>query len=216
LSVVADSANINGLEVLEFEPRGKAAVADGHLLKGVLVRQADGSVQLISFFVNDRGLADLPAARQLVTEVIATLKPGPRKLVSGAVVQLAGRRRLTLDLPPDYTAYRQQGPDFDVYWIEHLVALDQPAGRLGIYYGDHPQRPAYGLTIRAERAVLFGVDVEWRGSEESVADGSSVIFRREAFVPLSTGQGTLHVFFHAMSDAEFASFQGIAQTARCE
>src|SRR4030095_17237530 len=118
LSVVADSANINGLEVLEFEPRGKAAVADGHLLKGVLVRQADGSVQLISFFVNDRGLADLPAARQLVTEVIATLKPGPRKLVSGAGVQLAGRRRLTLDPPPDYTPYRPRRAEFDAAWTQ--------------------------------------------------------------------------------------------------
>jgi hypothetical protein len=211
LSIAENSETINGLEVLEYEPRGTRAVSDAHLLKAVLVRQVDGSLQSISFFVNDHGLADLPAAHQVATDVVASLRPGSRMLVSGVRGQVAGTR-LTLDLPPGYTAYRQRGPDFDVHWVEHLVTIGQPAGRLGIYAGHHPQRPSAPATSRAERTVLFGVDTEWRAWERT-ADGSAVILWREAFLPSFASGVTMHVFFYALSDDERAAFQRIAETA---
>ncbi|HUO63357.1 MAG TPA: hypothetical protein VMT97_06615 [Terriglobales bacterium] len=212
LSAAPNATNVNGLEVLEYEPRSTARIADANLVKGALIRHPDGSVQSIAFFVNDSGLADLPAARQLVTNMIASLKPGPRQLVTGARVQLAGAS-LDLDLPPDYTAYQQRGPDFDVYWIEHLVTLNQPAGRLGIYSGHHPQRPAHPAAARAQRAVLFGVDVQWRVWEEPSTQGGAVVFHQEAFVPVPAGGLIRHVFFTAVTPAERAAFERIAETA---
>lgn len=212
LSVAPNATNVNGLEILEYEPRGKARIADANLIRGALIRHPDGSVQSIGFFVNDSGLADLPAARQLVTEMIASLKPGPRPLLSGTRAQLAGTN-LNLDLPPDYTAYRQRGPDFDVYWIEHLVTLNQPAGRLGIYSGHHPQRPVHPDAARPQRAVLFGVDVQWRVWEVPATQGGAVIFHQEAFVPVPAGGLVRHVFFQAVTPAERTAFERIAETA---
>lgn len=212
LMVAATSTNVNGLELLEYEPRGKATVPGAHMVKGVLLRQADGSLQSIGFFVNDAGLADLPAARQLVTRVITSLKPGARKLLSGARVRLADTG-LSLDLPPGYTSYAQRGRDFHVHWVEHLVALDKPAGRLGIYSGHHPQRPAAPATARSIPATLFGVQAEWKAWESN--EGTSAVpFRQEAFItsPVAGG-GMLHIFLHAASDAERGAFQRIAESA---
>ena len=210
LSVTPNATSVNSLEILEYEPRGRARIADANLVRGALVRHPDGSVQSIGFFVNDAGLADLPAAQQLVTEMIGSLRPGPRPLLSGTRVHVAGTT-LDLDLPTDYTAYRQRGSDFDVYWVEHLVTLNQPAGRLGIYSGHHPQRPAHPAAARTQRAVLFGVDVQWYTWE--VSRGGAVIFHQEAFVPAPAGGLTRHVFFQAVTPAERAAFERIAETA---
>jgi hypothetical protein len=194
--------NVNGLEVLEFEPRGPAKIADANFIKGLLIRHPDGSLQSMHFFVNDPALADLPAARQLVTEMVASLTPGPRQLLSGMRARL-GDSNFSVDLLPGYTSYWQRGADFDVYWIVPLVEMGQLAGRLGIYSGHHPQRPRHPSNARTQRAVLFGVDTQWYAWEGPANVANAARFHQEAFVLTSgTPELTRHVFF-----AETATFQ---------
>jgi hypothetical protein len=141
VSMVRSEVLASGLEIFQYEPRGPVKIGDANLVSGMLTRHPDGTVQFLGFCVNDAALADLPGPRRLIAEMVASLTPGARPLPSGARVQLAGN--LVLDLLPGYTAYRQEGPDFDVYWIQHLVPMGQPAGRLGLYSGHHPQPPAH-------------------------------------------------------------------------
>jgi hypothetical protein len=95
LLVAPQATNVNGLEVFDYEPRGPAKFGDANFVKGALTRHPDGTVQLIHFFVNDAGLADLPAVRQLIRDMVASLKPGSRQLPSGTRVQV-GAGDLTL------------------------------------------------------------------------------------------------------------------------
>jgi hypothetical protein len=196
----------DGLEVIEFAPQGKASFPNAHLIRGVLLRNRDGTVQQIGFFLNDAGLADRPAADKLVARAIASLKPGARSLVSGRA-RLADTP-LTLTLPARYTAYTQRGPDFRVYWVEHLVSLEERAGRLGIYSGNNPQKAQAPVTARTVPTRLLGVAAEWKMWQEP---GEKVLLRQEAF--LDAGGGRLHVFLTAVSEEERAAFQRIAETA---
>jgi hypothetical protein len=197
----------DGLDVLEFAPKGKASFPNAHLIRGVLLRNRDGAVQQIGFFLNDAGLADRPAADKLVARAIASLKPGARSLVSGQRARLADTP-LTLTLPATYTAYAQRGPDFRVYWVEHLVSLEERAGRLGIYSGSNPQRGQAPATARSVPTTLFGVAAEWKMWQDA---GEKVLLRQEAF--LGSGAGRMHVFLHAVSEEERAALQRIAESA---
>src|SRR5262245_24145927 len=47
---------VNGLELLESEPRGTATFPGAHLIRWMLVRQADDSLQLILFLIRDSGI----------------------------------------------------------------------------------------------------------------------------------------------------------------
>jgi hypothetical protein len=213
LAVAPRARIINGLEVLEYEARGKATVPGANMINGLLIRQADGSLQSIAFFINDEGMPDVAAARQIVTRVIASLKPGSRGLVSGARLRLEGTN-LTLDLPKEYTAYAQRGPDFTIYWIEHLATIGSPAGRMGIYAGPHPQRPDAPATARSVSTTLFGVNAEWKAWEQARQQGTVLFRRQEAFIQRqAAGPDWLHVFLYAVSDYERAVFQRIAETA---
>ena len=149
VSMVRSEVTASGLEIFQYEPRARVKIGDANLVSGMLTRHPDGTVQFLGFYVNDAALADLPAARRLIAEMVASLTPGAPPLPSGARVQLAGN--LVLDLLPGYTAYRQEGPDFDVYWIEHLVSMGQPAGRLGLYSGHHPQPPRHPASFELPR-----------------------------------------------------------------
>lgn len=209
LTVVSTTLNVSGLEVLEFEPQGTPKFADANLLKGVVTKHPDSSVQVVYFFVNDPALSDLPAARQLVTDMVASLRPGPRQLPTGPRVQLPGGK-LVLDLLPGYSAYRQQGPDFDVYWIQALVALDQPAGRLGIYTGHHPQGPSHPGGARAYPAFLFGAHGVWYVWETPT---DVLRYHREVYVRAPGSDVTRHVILEAATPTESADFQRMAETA---
>src|SRR5258706_575554 len=127
--IAADSLlKLAGLEILEFAPRGRAAVPGAYMIRGALVRQPDGTVQQIGFFLNEPGMQDLPAANRLVTRIVGSLRPGPRRLPAAEPVN-------------GYTTYLQPGPDFSVKWVEHLVELNARGGRVGIYSRGHPHRP---------------------------------------------------------------------------
>jgi hypothetical protein len=210
-SMVRSEVTASGLEIFQYEPRAPAKIGDANLVSGMLMRHPDGTVQFLRFCVNDAALADLPAARRLIADMVASLRPGPRPLPSGARVQLAGN--LVLDLLPGYTAYRQEGPDFDVYWIEHLVPMGQPAGRLGLYSGHHPQPPAHPPHAREQKAVLFGVDTLWYVWEGPPNPANVRLLRQEAHVRMPGGQLIRHVFFYAITQTESVDFQRIAESA---
>jgi hypothetical protein len=218
LSVAPSAATIDGLEILEYEPRGQARFGDANLIKGALTKHPDGATQSLNFFVNDPALADLPAARRLIADMVGSLKPGPRPLPTGMRVQPPGGG-LVLDLLPGYTAYRQVGPDFDVYWVERLVPLGQAAGRLGIYSGHHPQPGGHPDNARMERAVLFGRETAWYMWEGRSDKANVSLFFQEAFVvepgPPTHPRDMLtrHIFLHAFTQAESADFQRIAESA---
>jgi len=186
VSMVRSEVAASGLEIFQYEPRAPVKIGDANLVSGMLTRHPDGTVQFLGFYVNDAALADLPAARRLIAEMVASLTPGAPPLPSGARVQLAGN--LVLDLLPGYTAYRQEGPDFDVYWIEHLVPMGQPAGRLGLYSGHHPQPPAHPPNAREQKAVLFGVDTSWYVWEGSPNPANVRLLRQEAHVRMPGGR----------------------------
>lgn len=168
------------------------------MIRGVLVRQADGSLQWIGFYVNDAGLADVSTAQQLVTRVIASVREGARLLPSGGQLTLG---RLTLDVPAGYTAYAQHGPDFTVYWVEHLVPLMDEAGHL--YVGDHPARPSAPANAQYRIAMLFGIDAIWRVWRQAGGVGEPGVLRQEAFV--RHHREVVHAFIASVSEPERAA-----------
>lgn len=204
---VAVKKHAGALELIEFTPKGKADLPGAHMIRGVLVRQADGTVQRMLFFVNDPGLKDLRAANRLVARFMASLKPGSRKLATGGRVHLA-RSGLTLELPDGYTTYTQDGVDFSVDHIVHIVPLGHAGADMGIYRGDNPEDSPAPSSARITPATLFGVKTKWKTWQ---VDGR---IRQEALARLSGGSaGTLDVFIDAGSEKERAAFQRIAETA---
>ena len=201
----------NGLELLESEPRGKATFPGAELIRAVLVRQADDSVQLVMFLLNEPAVVSLSAAVPTIDRIIASLRAGTRTLASDTAVKIGA---LTLSLPPGYTAYVEAGVDFSVHWVMHVVPLGQRAGRLGIYVGHHPSRSEAPPSAQSRKARLLGLDGTWRAWRMGGSGEAPLVLRQEAYVTRGgRHDGVFHVFFYATSEVERAAFERIVETA---
>ena len=114
VSMVRSEVTASGLEIFQYEPRARVKIGDANLVSGMLTRHPDGTVQFLGFYVNDTALADLPAARRLIAEMVASLTLGARLLPSGARVQLAGN--LVLDPRPSPNAQKPALFGVDTSW----------------------------------------------------------------------------------------------------
>jgi hypothetical protein len=94
-----------------------------------------------------------------------------------------------------------------------MVALGQPAGRLGIYSGRHPERRRYPDNARAERVVLFGIDTQWHAWEGPSNLANAPRYHQEAFVPAPGAQAIRHLFLEAITESEQADFRRMAESA---
>lgn len=202
---------VNGLDLLETEPLGKATARGANLFRFCLVRRSDDSLQLIAFILNDAGMADLPAARSVVERIVASLRTGSRPLTFGALIDVGPR--LTLNVPAGYAAYFQQGIDFGVHWVHPVVALGQRAGSLRIYVGHHPPPREAPATARSATTTFLGVPATWRTWEAGGGEKPRVWFQ-EAYVTVPRhGDVVFRIFTIAISEGERAVFDKIVATA---
>lgn len=200
----------DGMQAIEFTPGGKANVRDAVLVSGLVLRQKDGTVQTVAFFLNEAGIAQAATASPLIRRIADSVKPGKRALLTGKRQRVPGSG-FTLDLPAGFPAYTQSGSDHQIGWVEHLGPLERESGRMGIYNGPQPQGSSAPASAKREEVKLFGTPAPWLEWDSPEKDGRAAVFFAEAFV--KRDKGTLHVFITAVSAEERAAFRKIAESA---
>src|SRR5450830_1596262 len=129
------------LDMAIMTPTSDSIIGGAYLLKAAVVRQTDGSLQQMSFFVSDAKAPNIADVYAAIDRVIASIAAGSRILTSGKGVVL-GKGEIHLDLPVGYTASEQSGYDFTVYSLLRMVEAGEPQSTGGIYIGHAPQDPS--------------------------------------------------------------------------
>lgn len=185
-------------------------VEDANLVLSVWVASADHTVQLVAFYVNPAGAADLARWTALARRIAGTLAAGPRKLDLAAGDRKLGD--LTIRVPSGWTLATQPGPDFAVYHLRALGTLGGAASSTcSVYVGDYPsyqyeQAGIDAAKVASSPGTLLGASVEWK--TWSTPDASMT----EAMAP--HGGEKVHVFCAAKSETDLAALRSIAETLR--
>ncbi len=190
------------------------------LVLAAYVESADGTVQMLAFYVNPAGAKDLPGCTALAQSVAQTVGAGAKRLDLAA-----GRKRfpgagnkdfLALDVPAGFVATTQQGPDFSVYRLRRVSALGEPGASIGIYLGGHPsyqhkQARDENIKFSTAKGKLLGQDVEWHTWNQGP------ITTTEAILPHPGSQGLfLHLFLSAAGEVALAPLRTVVETLKVE
>ncbi|HEX5010244.1 MAG TPA: hypothetical protein VFY71_07570 [Planctomycetota bacterium] len=196
LAVEAQRAS-EGLRTVVVRPGSVDITEKAVPLAWIFVAQGDGLLQQLAFYVNPAGAQDLPSARDLVSRIVATLRPGTQHAAPASRSEDLGgegTRTLRIELPADMGFVRQQGVDFVVHHMPVIVPLGQEGGSLGIYAGSAPDKPDETATRRG--ALLLEHTVQWLLSEQKQGDVSAWVAEVQLPHPIHEDQ-ILHVFINA-------------------
>ncbi|NMB76441.1 MAG: hypothetical protein GYA21_15090 [Myxococcales bacterium] len=190
------------------------------LVLAAYVESADGTVQMLAFYVNPAGAKDLGGCTALAKSVAQTIGAGAKRLdLSAGKKRFAGagdKDFLALDVPAGFVATTQQGPDFSVYRLRRVSVLGEPGASIGIYLGGHPsyqhkQARDEKLEFSTAKGKLLGQEVEWHTWSRGPAATT------EAILPHPGAKGLfLHLFLSAAGEAALAPLRAIAETIKIE
>jgi len=183
----------------------------------VYVASGDHSVQLLSFYVNPDGIADLAGFMALVRQIAASATAGKRQLAFAAKdheFRGAGTDKLVISAPEGFVSTTQDGPDFSVYRLREVGDLGGAARSCGIYLGGHPsyQHKQAGIAdtnVKNVAGKVLGTTATWH----SWSDGSR--FTIEAIVPHPLQSSlVVHTFCTAPTEGGLDALRKIAETLR--
>jgi hypothetical protein len=201
-----------GLRALTVAPAALDTSGEAVFVLGVLVAHADGTAQILSFYVNPAAAKDGAGCSELARRLAATLAPGPRLLDRAAGARalptFSAGETLEITVGADWLVTMEEGPDFLVHHLRKLSPLGAPTPSIGVYYGDHPSfnpDPA----ARKEKGALLGHPVEWYAWR---ADG--VEHLQALAVYPGSGSMALHIFITAPDAATLAEARKAVETLR--
>lgn len=172
------------------------------------IANGDGTIQLLSFYINPAGAAQGPKWTELGKRIVESLAPGSRVLARSAGDRALGD--LAMAVPDDWVVSAQPGPDFAVFHLRKLVVLGQDAPSCGVYIGDHPSLQHTQQNSTATTATgagkMLGAKVEWS------TWGSDTSWSTETIVKHPGGAGMVHVFCSAGSEKGLADLRAMAES----
>jgi hypothetical protein len=177
-----------------------------NLVYAAWIANGDGTVQLLSFYVNPAGAAQGLKWAELGKRIVESLAPGSRMLARNAGARALGD--LAMAVSDDWVVSAQPGPDFAVFHLRKLVVLGQKAPSCGVYIGDHPssqhEQQNSDTTTTLVAGKVLGSRTEWS------TWGSNGSWSTETMVKHPGGAGMVHVFCSAASESELAGLRAMA------
>ena len=215
----------SGRRAVLISPKGPPdPKREAWLALGEYVLHTDGTVQMVSYFLNPDAAKDVAGATALARRVADTVAPGPKRLATSAGERsfrgVQDTDKVVLVVPEGTVDTHQQAPDFAMHYFRILPKLGDGVPVLGIYVGKRPlylhvqeDAAAKGgskLTVTKKKADLLGTaGAEWHRW------ASGGVEHAEAIVPYpGRKEWAMHVFCAGATAAEIDRLVKIAATLR--
>jgi hypothetical protein len=215
------------LRAVAYFPAAPTKDHEANLVMGVFVAQADGSVQMLQWYVNPQGAEDQAGTLKLAQAIARTIAPGDKSLDAGAgereMAAGSQAKSVFITVPEGYVVSEQRGVDFLVHHVHKITRFGEPSASIGIYLGDHPSNDREGF-VKSGTSSLFGKKAQWY--LKTAKENGETVLIADALVPLApslfgyslpgTGDGPSYadVFLTAGDEATLKELETIAATVR--
>jgi len=126
---------MGNLAYISIRPMKYDSLSD-YLVEGALVRGADNMLVFVGVYADHKAMTYPEDCHDMAQKMIDSLKSGARVLV--VEKQSILMDDYTIQLAPGYLPNVYRGPDFDVWYFNKLVTLDDIRSSFSIYRGNHP------------------------------------------------------------------------------
>ncbi len=157
------AGGLKAVALIPLNPPDHTRSNDATFVEGLVVESSDRTIQSLDIYVNSTAEKDLAGCTAIAHRILLSVAPGKKRLPLGA-----GERRLSADskrqeisitVPKNTIATRQDGPDFLVHRLTVVGQLGADSGSIGIYIGNHPSfnpgEKSCGDDVRQESGVAF-------------------------------------------------------------
>ena len=183
---------------------------DAAFVEGVFVESADGTIQSVDVYVNSVAEKDLEGCKAVAQRILLSVAPGKKHLQLAAgerrLFAYSKDLRISIMVPKNTVATRQDGPDFLVHRLIVLGRLGADSGSIGIYVGGHP---SFKPGTKKGEGVIFGKNIEWHTNEKG--EGLEVLCKLT--IPDDDGLFA-HVWVHAPIDAQLGELKKVAESMK--
>lgn len=203
----------NGLETVSVIPLNSpdhSRSDDATFVEGVFIESADRTIQSLDLYLNAAAEKDMDGCKTVARQILLSVAPGKKKLKLAA-----GERRLSgisedleisIMVPKNLVATRQDGPDFLVHRLVILGRLGAETGSIGIYVGNHP---SFDAGTKKSNGMILGRKVGWQSFQPG--GGLQVLCELPFAGPLPL---FAHVWVQAPDDTQLAALKQAAESIK--
>ncbi len=203
----------NGLKTVSVIPVNSpdhSRSDDATFVEGVFIESADRTIQSLDVYVNAAAEKDMEGCKTVARQILLSVAPGKKKLKLAA-----GERRLSgisedleisIMVPKNMVATRQDGPDFLVHRLVVLGRLGADSGSIGIYVGNHP---SFDPGAKKGDGMIFGKKMEWHSFQQGEGLQALCELPIPDTIPLFA-----HVWVYAPDDAQLVVLKQAAESMK--
>ena len=204
------NTGLKAVTVIPLNPPDHTRSDDATFVEGLFAESADQTIQSLDVYVNPTAEKDMEGCKAVAHRILLSAAPGKKSLQLAA-----GERRLfayskdlgiSIMVPKNTVATRQDGPDFLVHRLIVLGRLGADSGSIGIYVGSHP---SFKPGAKQIGGIIFGNNVTWHSFEKG--EGLEALTK----IPISDVDGLFaHVWVHAPNDAQLGELKKVAESMK--
>jgi hypothetical protein len=193
----------SGLAGAIVEPTERAGPKGGVLVSSGYFNGPDGTVANVAVLASEDVAPTTAACQAMARQILTSVAPGDVHLDLAAGDRTVGGYQISL--PDNYVLANEPGPDFDLWRVFPVTAMDQPTPQLGLYFGRAPAFQPVGTEAPGE---LLGEPITWFTNEQ--AGWTNV----GALLAASDDGDMVHVFVSAPTAAGAKALVRVAETLR--
>lgn len=204
-----------GLGAVALKPKKEIGAQGALFVLGAVVERSDRTLSMLSFHILPNMGGERAEWEAKAAEMLGTLEAGSGALPGSRSHRLptGTGRVLLVDLPRPAVRTQQKGPDFLVYHLRELAALDATALELGVYVGGHPSYQWKQMEVGQDKVKKSGGNLLGKKTEWFTWTSNGVTVS-EAIASLGA-DGKAHVFVKGTS-AGIAELRKAAGSMRVE
>lgn len=193
----------SGLAGAIVEPTDRAGPKGGVLVSSAYLNGPDGTVANVAVLASEDVAPTAAACQAVARRILTSVAPGDVHLDLAAGERTVNGYRISL--PDNYVLSTEPGPDFEVWRVFPVTAMDQPTPQLGVYFGPAPAFQPVGTETPGE---LLGEPVTWFTNEQEGWTNMG------ALTAANDDGDMVHVFVSAPTAAGAKALVRVAETLR--
>lgn len=177
------------------------------MVRAAYVVRNDKTVQFVALYASPPAMKNPAEAIAVSEKILRTLKPGPRSLhiQAGKRTLETGnpRKKIELQVPLNYHVVAQKAKDYQLYYINPLMALGNRGPSILVYVGKKPepffkreQEASQKLTMTHPSVRILGQSMTWYRWIKEPPKGLPRFTVKEIVFPLpGDSQLQIHILF---------------------
>ena len=199
--------NNDKIQAMQLTPTVFVPAGDSVLLGSAIVKTADQMLVAVNLYADSKLFTHQEYCFTLADSVLGSLYAGTRMIETDLHKESIWLHEI--EIQKGYVLMLNRGPDFDVYYINKIVELNNKQPNMGIYIGAHPSgvRAPTNVKVTTITDQILGNKIEWMQYEQNGIKRAETVFS----IPVNDSL-MMHIFISAIDEKSMEEMKTMARS----